>query len=57
MQRYAGDITQDEDRPRVPMLFDGWSYVPLDIAAQPVAPVKPDPDQNDIVEPPERPAR
>lgn len=57
MQRYAGDITQDEDRPRVPMLFDGWGYVPLDIAAQPVAPVKPDPDQNDIVEPAGRPVR
>lgn len=43
MQRYAGEIAQDDDRLPAPMLFDGWGYVPLDLTARQLASVKPDP--------------
>lgn len=43
MQRYAGELTQDDGRPQAPMLFDGWGYVPLDAAAGTRAPARPEP--------------
>lgn len=33
MRRFTGELMQDDERSRVPMLFDGWGYVPLDASA------------------------
>ena len=32
MQRYTGELTPADNHPAVPMLFDGWGYVPLAMA-------------------------
>lgn len=54
MQRYAGEIAQDDARPSAPMLFDGWGYVPLDTAP---APASSDPSAKVAAEATEPPAR
>lgn len=57
MQRYAGEIAQDDDRPSAPMLFDGWGYVPLDTMPAPARPDTPDMFDRGAVEPAEPSAR
>ncbi|MCW4463476.1 hypothetical protein OK349_17345 [Sphingomonas sp. BT-65] len=32
MQRYAGELTPADNRPAIPMMFDGWEYVPFEVA-------------------------
>ena len=54
MQRYAGEIAQDDDRPSAPMLFDGWGYVPLDTAPEPARPDAPDQGAVQAAKPPAR---
>ena len=51
MQRYAGEIAQDDARPSAPMLFDGWGYVPLDTTPAPARPDTPDQDAVEAAKP------
>jgi hypothetical protein len=50
MRRYTGELVPDDERAQVPMLFDGWGYVPLDVAAVTRSPVEPDPKKRSLVE-------
>jgi hypothetical protein len=51
MQRYTGELVSDDERSQVPMLFDGWGYVPLDVATARPAPVEPNSKKRSLVEP------
>lgn len=51
MQRYTGELVSDDERSQVPMLFDGWGYVPLDVATTRPAPVEPNSKKRSLVEP------
>jgi hypothetical protein len=49
MQRYTGELVTDDERSQVPMLFDGWGYVPLDVAAARGTPVEPNSKKRSLV--------
>lgn len=51
MQHYTGELAPDDERSQVPMLFDGWGYVPLDVTtARRAPPVDPKSKKCSLVE-------
>ncbi len=57
MQHYTGELVPDDERSQAPMLFDGWSYVPLDVAAGRRTPVEPNSRKRSLVDAPMPAAR